>query len=263
MYNTVGYSTQDYNRLSAEINSRIENECKVNPYNKYHSHTITMNDVVNAIDDLKQGKKEENGLCSNHFKHGTKRMMIILALFFNSMVVHGIAPDEMLLGTMIPLIKDTRGKKQCSDNYRALTIGTGLAKILDIIILNQQKDKLETSYLQFGFKKKSSTTMCTFMALETIERYTKSGSEVHVLLLDASKAFDRVDYIKLFDKLLDRGMCPLTVRLLFSMYTQQELQVKWVNHISDRFNVTNGVRQGRVLSPLLFSFFLLMNYLRS
>ena len=255
LYNTVGYSSQDYNRLSAEINSRIKNECKVNPYNKYHSHTITMNDVVNAIDDLKQGKKEENGLYSNHFKHGTKRMMIILALFFNSMVVHGIAPDEMHLGTMIPLIKDTRGKKQCSDNYRALTIGTGLAKILDIIILNQQKDKLETSYLQFGFKKKSSTTMCTFMALETIERYTKSGSEVHVLLLDASKAFDRVDYIKLFDKLLDRGMCPLTVRLLFSMYTQQKLQVKWDNHISDSFNVTNGVRQGGVLSPLLFSVF--------
>ena len=200
-------------------------------------------------------KKEENGLYSNHFKHSTKRLMIILALFFNSMLIHGIAPDELILGTMIPLIKDTRGKKQCSDNYKALTIGTGMAKILDIIILNQQKDKLKTSSLQFGFKKKSSTTMCTFMALETIERYQSNGNEVHVLLLDASKAFDRVDYIKLFDKLLDRGMCPLTVRLLFSMYTKQKLQVKWDNHISHRFDVTNGVRQGGVLSPLLFSVF--------
>ena len=75
-----------------------------------------------------------------------------IALFFNCMLVHGIAPDELLLGTMIPLIKDTRGQKQCSDNYRALTIGTGLAKILDIVILNQQKNKLSTSNLQFGFK---------------------------------------------------------------------------------------------------------------
>ena len=156
---------------------------------------------------------------------------------------------------MIPLIKDTRGKKQCSDNYRALTIGTSMAKILDIIILNQQIHKLKTSNLQFGFKKKSSTTMCTFMALETIERYISKGSEVHVLLLDASKAFDRVDYIKLFDKLLDRGMCPLTLRLLMNMYTEQKLQVKWDNHISQKFNVTNGVRQGGILSPLLFSVF--------
>ena len=99
-----------------------------------------------------------------------------------------------------------------------------MAEILDIVILNQQKDKLSTSNLQFGFKEKSSTTMCTFMALETIERYNNSGSEVHVVLLDASKAFDRVDYIKLFNKLLDRGMCPLTVRLLLTMYTKQKLQ---------------------------------------
>ena len=60
-----------------------------------------------------------------------------------------------------------------------------MAKILDIIILNQQKDKIDTSNLQFGFKKKSSTTMCTFMALKTIERYRNSGSDFHVMLLDA------------------------------------------------------------------------------
>ena len=95
--------------------------------------------------------------------------------------------------------------------------------------------------------------MCTFMALETIEHYKSNGGNVHTLLLDASKAFDRVDYIKLFDKLLDRGMCPLTVRLLLSMYTKQKLQVKWNRCISPKFDVTNGVRQGGVLSPLLFT----------
>ena len=255
LYNAVGYSINDLSRLSAEINTRIENGCKDNLNINNHKPKINMKDVENALDSLKQDKKEENGLNSNHFRHGTKRLNIILALFFNSLLVHGIAPDELLLGTMIPLIKDTRGKKQCSDNYRALTIGTSMAKILDIIILNQQIHKLKTSNLQFGFKKKSSTTMCTFMALETIERYISKGSEVHVLLLDASKAFDRVDYIKLFDKLLDRGMCPLTLRLLMNMYTEQKLQVKWDNHISQKFNVTNGVRQGGILSPLLFSVF--------
>ena len=197
LYSSVGYSVPEFRRLSDEINTQIENGCNNNIKAKDHSHTITMKNVEEVIGALKHGKKEENGLYSNHFKHGTKRLMIILALFFNSMLIHGIAPDELILGTMIPLIKDTRGKKQCSDNYRALTIGTGMAKILDIIILNQQKDKLKTSSLQFGFKKKSSTTMCTFMALETIERYQSNGNEVHVLLLDASKAFDRVDCIKL------------------------------------------------------------------
>ncbi|CAL4123305.1 unnamed protein product, partial [Meganyctiphanes norvegica] len=98
--------------------------------------------------------------------------------------------------------------------------------------------------------------MCTFMALETIEYYKNNGSNVHTLLLDASKAFDRVNYIKLFNKLLDRGMCPLTVRLLLNMYTTQKLQVKWNSNISPKFDVTNGVRQGGVLSPLLFSVYI-------
>ena len=139
------------------------------------------------------------------------------------MLSHGIAPDDLLLGTMIPLIKDSRGNKECSNNYRSLTLGTGLSKVLDITIRNQQSASLNSSELQFGFKEDSSTTMCTFMVLETIEYYKKNGSNVHVLLLDASKAFDRVNYIKLFEKLLSKGMSPLTVRLLLNMYISQKL----------------------------------------
>ena len=256
LYNIVNYNTDDMKRLSDNIDAQIENGCNENGVTNDHTHTITVQEVKDAICQLKQGKKEENGLYSNHFKYGTQRLYIMITLLFNCMLTHGIAPDDLLLGTMIPLIKNSRGNKQCSDNYRSLTIGTGLAKILDIVILNQQAEKLKTSDLQFGFKENSSTTMCTFMAMETIEHYKSNGSNVHALLLDASKAFDRVDYIKLFDKLLDRGMCPLTVRLLLNMYTNQKLQVKWNNCISSKFGITNGVRQGGVLSPLLFTVYI-------
>ena len=98
--------------------------------------------------------------------------------------------------------------------------------------------------------------MCTFMVLETIEYYRSKGSNVHVLLLDASKAFDRVNYIKLFEKLLKREMCPLVMRLLLQTYLDQKLCVKWNDTSSEMFGVTNGVRQGGILSPLLFGVFI-------
>ena len=247
LYNSVGYNMQEMNRLASDIESRIDNS------GSNHIQNISVQNVKDGINKLKLGKKEENGLYSNHFIYGSDRLLVVISLLFNSMLIHGIAPDDLLLGTMIPLIKNSRESKQNSDNYRALTIGTSLSKLLDIVILNRQADVLETSELQFGFKEKSSTTMCTFMVLETIAYYKSRGSNVHIVLLDASKAFDRVDYIKLFDKLIGRGMCPLTVRLLLNMYTNQKLQVKWNSCKSPKFKVTNGVRQGGVLSPRLFS----------
>ena len=73
-----------------------------------------------------------------------------------------------------------------------------------------------------------------------------------VALLDASKAFDRVQYVKLFNLLIKRGLCPIIVRFLALMYTNQFLRVDWNECISDKFVSTNGVKQGAILSPILF-----------
>ena len=250
LYNSVGYDIQDMTKLETEIDKLVKVES-----NK-PLKSLSVKQIKDAIGSLKLGKKEENGLFSNHFVYGSDRLIVILTLLFNSMIVHGIAPDNLLIGTMIPLIKNRRESCQNSDNYRALTIGTGLSKLLETVISNSQTDVLKTSELQFGFKSDSSTTLCSFMVLETIAYYKNRGSNVHMLLLDASKAFDRVNYTKLFDKLIKKGMCPLIVRLLLNMYTNQKLQVKWNSCISPRFNVTNGVRQGGILSPLFFSVYI-------
>ena len=113
-------------------------------------------------------------------------------------------------------------------------------------------DKLQTNELQFGFKTGSSTSLCASMVQETVSYFVHRGSTVDALMLDASKAFDRVNYYKLFRKLLDRKVCPLFCRLLLNMHLNQRLQVRWENNYSDGFSVTNGVKQGGVISPVLF-----------
>ena len=91
--------------------------------------------------------------------------------------------------------------------------------------------------------------------LEIIDHYNFNKSDVGVLLLDASKAFDRVNYCKLFNELLKRNISPVLLRLLLYMYTTQSLHVKWSDTTSPQFTVTNGVKQSGVLSPKLFAIY--------
>ena len=88
----------------------------------------------------------------------------------------------------------------------------------------------ETSELQCGFKEKHSTNQCTFVVNEVIY-YTNNNGNVYLTLIDASKAFDRVQYVKLFKLLLSKNVCPIIARFLAVMYTSQSFRVKWCSHI--------------------------------
>ena len=72
-------------------------------------------------------------------------------------------------------------------------------------------------------------------------------------MLDASKAFDRVRYCKLFNELLERNISPVVLRILIYMYMNQTLRVQWCQTLTSSFKVCNGVKQGGVLSPILFA----------
>ena len=108
-------------------------------------------------------------------------------------------------------------------------------------------------HLQFVFKQNMSTPHCTYVMMETISHYNANCSNVYALMLDASKAFDRVNYCKLFRVLLKRQVSPLVLRLLLYMYTKQTFQVRWGCSISSQFTTCNGVKQEAVLSPILLS----------
>ena len=71
--------------------------------------------------------------------------------------------------------------------------------------------------------------------------------------LDASKAFDRVNHAMLFRKLMVRSRPGCLLRLLHFWYTNQTMMIKWGNCMFDSFNVSNGVRQGSILSPYVFA----------
>ena len=75
-------------------------------------------------------------------------------------------------------------------------------------------------------------------------------------MIHTLEAFDRVSHGKLFQKLIVRGVPLYIVRLLVYWYSKQTMCVRWGGVCSVMFNVSNGVRQGGILSPFLFNIYI-------
>ena len=107
--------------------------------------------------------------------------------------------------------------------------------------------------MQYAYKHGHSTTMATTVLKDTVNHFITNGSSVYCCFIDASKAFDRLRHDLLFELLLQRNVNPLLIRILIESYERQTVQTSWSNTKSDKFNCKNGVRQGGILSPLLYN----------
>ena len=97
--------------------------------------------------------------------------------------------------------------------------------------------------------------MCTWLAIETIDYFLRNGSSVFSCLMDMTKAFDLVKHSTLFKKLIQKGLPLIIVRLLIFQYMNQTANVRWNGKFSKSFPLSNGVKQGAVISPLLYCFY--------
>ena len=212
IYNSVPYDEIEFENLRNEIDNKINNKClSKNCLN--HVNDFTVLDISNAIKMLKKGKADgNNNLFSDHFINAPIELHSLLALLFNQMLYHGFSPLNIANGTIIPIPKV---KNTCdSSQFRSITLGSIPLKILELMILDICKKNLASCDQQFGYKKNSSTASCTFVVQEVVSYFNSQGSSVYATLLDASKAFDRVEYCTLFNILLKENICPTIIRLI-------------------------------------------------
>ena len=251
IYNSASAGYQEISEIHSAINSQIKNE------NSMDIAQVDIIEVTNAISALNANKSDGSlGLYSNHLLIASSHLHRYIALLFTFMLRHGHNPDYIMEAIISSIPKNANGHTSDSENYRGIALSSAIGKVLDIIIMNRYSNELMSSDVQFSFKPKHSTVMCTAAMREIVSHYTSRSSRVYMCALDATKAFDKVNFPKLFHLLLKRNVPSVILRIVLDMYTRQSIKATWNGTNSCPINVSNGVRQGGVLSPILFNVYM-------
>lgn len=177
------------------------------------------------------------------YKFAHSILHTLLASFLNDCISHQFLPAAMLLVHLISLIKNKLKDSTDPSNYRAIAITTIFSKLFESLLLSKLQSFLSTAIKQFDFKANHSTEACIYLLKDIVNCYVKSDTSVFLCFVDARKAFDRVNYSKLFLKLRERSTPLYLLGMLNFWFNTQQFCINWGNELSRQFGFNNGLRQ--------------------
>jgi hypothetical protein len=120
-------------------------------------------------------------------------------------VQHGHVPTYYFKIDVIPIMKDSKKGYGIVDNYRPVTITSVISKLFEMCLQKMINGCLTVGGLQFGFIEGGGCDKCIFTVQNVENYYMKRKSNVFIVTLDASSAFDRVSVYAFLPKLIDRN----------------------------------------------------------
>ena len=212
---------------------------------------VTSTAVKEASKRLKAGKGDVSGSYnSDLIKNCPDLFYELLAGVFRSWLTHGTVTKSFLACAFLPLVKGLKDPSLTA-SYRAVAGSSLILKLLDYVILDIWGEQLASDSLQFGYKRGTSTTDCSWLVTSVADHFLRSGSPIMIATLDAKQGFDRCSWVKIFESLRVRLPAVIT-RVLMFVYTQQSAYTRWGSAISTPFGLSNSTRQGSVISPAIW-----------
>ena len=219
----------------------------------YNVDPFTPGEVDAAIKQLKKGKAPgPDGLKAETLKCLSEVNRPLVVSLMNIWWFTKRLPDEELEAAVIPIFK--KGDPRVLENYRPISLLTTLNKLYAILIRGRLQDTADENLPAtfFGFRKGKSTAEAIHVLRRIQEKAEVGHSPCHIILLDWSKAFDRIRIPKLLEALRRHGIHEELIQAVASLYRSPTFTVSEHGCTSTKHTQHRGIRQGCPLSPFLF-----------
>ena len=167
-------------------------------------------------------------------------------------------PQDWIDAFLVSLYKG-KGKKSVCGSYRGITILEAVGKVFARLMSNRINEFICPKVIpesQSGFRPGRGTADMIFSARQLQEKCVEQRMPLYQVFVDLTKAFDTVNRDALWIVLGKYGCPPDFVDKFKQLHRSMKAQVNFDGQLSEKFPVDNGVKQGDIPAPTLFSIYL-------